>query len=394
VSSPHTSPTLPPGDREARIEAIARALRRVVGQATLLGYSAARTLGLSQVDLETLELLRREGPQPAGRLAEATGLTTSAATRQIDRLEASGYVRRTGDPADRRRAIVTLVLERAGSGDPLAAGIAEQLAGRFADYDDAQLVLVEDVINREAAALKAEAERWRSPDTPRPAPNAESGDSSAPLAGATHGRLVFANGSPPLTITAGERPDLLYEARFIGGTPRVRVRVRLARAVLFEAGHDSGLPRVDVRSGAVTFRFPGLPFLRQGGRGVVRLNQAIPWSIVINGGLPQLEADLRAVPLERLQIAGGANRGRLELGPARGAVEVTIAGGANDLTIRRPPGVGVEVTAAGGISKLVLDGRQVSGSNRIAVAGMNEADRYEITVSGGANRLVLETRAD
>jgi DNA-binding MarR family transcriptional regulator len=374
------------------MEAIARALRRVVGQATLLGYSAARALGVSQVDLETLEILRREGPQPTGRLAEATGLTTSAATRQIDRLEASGYVRRIGDPADRRRAIVTLIPERAGTGDPLVAGIADGLAEALADYDDRQLTFAADVLDREARLLERQAERWRAGPPAAAEAASASGESSAPLGGATHGRLVFVNGSPPLTLTAGDRSDLLYEARFSGGTPRVRVRVRLARAVLFEAGHGTGLPRVDVRSGTVTFRFPGLPFLRQGGRGTVRLNPTIPWAIVINGGLSQLDADLRRVRVERIQIAGGANRGRVELGPAVGAVGVTIAGGANDLTIRRPAGVGVEITAAGGISKLVLDGRQISGASRVTAPGANPADRYEMTVAGGANRLVVETR--
>ncbi|HEX5465471.1 MAG TPA: MarR family transcriptional regulator [Candidatus Limnocylindrales bacterium] len=382
-------------DRAGRIADLARAVREAVGQATLLGYAAGRSLSLSQVDLETLDLLRREGRQTAGRLAEATGLTTSAATRQIDRLEAAGYVRRTTDPADRRRAVVAPVPERIGPQDPLIPGLAESLARRLDGYDAAKLDVAQDAVQRVVAALGDEAARWRSPDAPLPTATTEGGESSAPLAGATHGRLVFPTGSPPLTISAGSRTDLLYEARFVGGTPRVRVRVRLARTVLLEAGHGSGLPRVDVRSGVVTFRFPGLPFLRQGGRGTVRLNPAIPWSISVSGGLSQLEADLRGLAIERIQIAGGANRGRLTLGPARGAVQILIAGGANDLTIRRPAGTGVEVEAGGGITKLTLDGRQVeAGQHRLVAVDEGGGDRYEISVSGGANRVAVETSRD
>ena len=67
------------------------------------------------------------------------GLTTGAVTRVIDRLEQAGYVRRTTDPADRRRVVVEVVPERvatvqslldvararvARGGRPLLAGAA------------------------------------------------------------------------------------------------------------------------------------------------------------------------------------------------------------------------------------------------------------------------------
>jgi DNA-binding MarR family transcriptional regulator len=43
---------------------------------------------------------------PAGRLADATGLTTGAITTAVDRLERAGYARRVRDLADRRRVLV------------------------------------------------------------------------------------------------------------------------------------------------------------------------------------------------------------------------------------------------------------------------------------------------
>ena len=79
--------------------------------------AAARALGINRTDGRCLDVIDREGPVAAGRLAEASGLTTAAVTAVIDRLEKAGYARRVGDPADRRRVLVELtplMRERAG----------------------------------------------------------------------------------------------------------------------------------------------------------------------------------------------------------------------------------------------------------------------------------------
>ena len=79
--------------------------------------AAARALGINRTDGRCLDVIDREGPVAAGRLAEASGLTTAAVTAVIDRLEKAGYARRVGDPNDRRRVLVELtplMRERAG----------------------------------------------------------------------------------------------------------------------------------------------------------------------------------------------------------------------------------------------------------------------------------------
>ena len=70
--------------------------------------AAARALGINRTDGRCLDVIDREGPVAAGRLAEASGLTTAAVTAVIDRLERAGYARRVGDPNDRRRVLVEL----------------------------------------------------------------------------------------------------------------------------------------------------------------------------------------------------------------------------------------------------------------------------------------------
>jgi DNA-binding MarR family transcriptional regulator len=79
--------------------------------------AACRAMGINRTDGRCVDIIDREGPVAAGRLAEASGLTTAAVTAVIDRLERAGYARRVGDPKDRRRVLVELTplaRERAG----------------------------------------------------------------------------------------------------------------------------------------------------------------------------------------------------------------------------------------------------------------------------------------
>src|SRR5690348_5195881 len=68
--------------------------------------AVADAAGLNRTDMRCLDVLTREGPVTAGRLAEQTGLTAGAMTTALDRLEARGLVRRVRDSADRRRVLV------------------------------------------------------------------------------------------------------------------------------------------------------------------------------------------------------------------------------------------------------------------------------------------------
>ena len=92
---------------------VLRSLRRVNLQGSLFGQTVAIRFGLTESDIEALEVLLDSGSATAGRLSELMGLTTGAVTRVIDRLEQAGYVRRVPDPADRRRVIVEIVTEQA-----------------------------------------------------------------------------------------------------------------------------------------------------------------------------------------------------------------------------------------------------------------------------------------
>lgn len=81
-----------------RICKLGRCLERSMND-TLAHY------GLSYGEFRVLAALRKGGPPyrlSPGQLAEQLGLSSSAMTNRLDRLESAGVVRRLPDPADRR----------------------------------------------------------------------------------------------------------------------------------------------------------------------------------------------------------------------------------------------------------------------------------------------------
>ena len=70
--------------------------------------AVADAAGLNRTDMRIIDALDQEGPVPAGRLAEVTGLSSGAMTTALDRLERAGYARRARDTGDRRRVLVEL----------------------------------------------------------------------------------------------------------------------------------------------------------------------------------------------------------------------------------------------------------------------------------------------
>lgn len=99
--------------------------RRSQNATARFDQAVADKLGLNRTDLRCIDVLQREGPVTAGRLAQRTGLSTGAMTTALDRLERSGYARRVRDSGDRRRVLVELT--------PQAAEIAA-LFGEHAAY--------------------------------------------------------------------------------------------------------------------------------------------------------------------------------------------------------------------------------------------------------------------
>jgi DNA-binding MarR family transcriptional regulator len=145
--------------RHELLAALDRTIRMVGAQSVLISQATAAKAGINSTDMECLDLLHLEGPATPRRLAELTGLTTGAVTMLVDRLERSGFVRRTPNPADRR----SIIVEALPAGAQVLAPLFEPLSRAMGEvndrYRDADLAIVLDYLSaaRDAGAAHL---RW------------------------------------------------------------------------------------------------------------------------------------------------------------------------------------------------------------------------------------------
>ena len=157
------------------------------------------------------------------------------------------------------------------------------------------------------------------------------------------------------------------------------------------------MPDVLLNGGTVTIqqRRRFRPFDWRAQSSDVTLNATVPWAISLRGGMWKLGADLRALRLESLDIAGGASDIEIWLPPPAGAVPVRVSGGASKVVLHRPAGVPVRADISGGASQMVFDGQRlggVGGRNRLESSGFEATtDRYEVRFSGGASQVTIDT---
>ena len=143
-------------DRRAELSALVRLYQRDVDR---FDQAVADRLGVNRTDLRCLDILTDEGG--SGRrltpkeLASKSGMSPSAITTVLDRLERAGYAQRVRDDGNRRQVLVALT--------PLLAELAEDIFGpvaaagqaHVASYTDEQIELLLGFFAR-AHELRAE----------------------------------------------------------------------------------------------------------------------------------------------------------------------------------------------------------------------------------------------
>jgi DNA-binding MarR family transcriptional regulator len=144
-------------------------VRRSQNATARFDQAVADALGVNHTDMRCLDILEREGTVPAGRLAEATGLTSGAITTALDRLERAGLARRIADPSDRRRVLVEITPAVREHANAYYAPHMAQAERVFQRYTREQIELLLDFVRsgrefneREAAELER-ANRERTP---------------------------------------------------------------------------------------------------------------------------------------------------------------------------------------------------------------------------------------
>jgi DNA-binding MarR family transcriptional regulator len=359
-------------DRD-NIDSVIRSLRRVNLQGSFFGQRVAIRFGLSESDVEALELLIDTGAATAGRLSELMGLTTGAVTRVIDRLEQAGYVRRVPDPADRRRVIVELVPEKMAAVEATMARFGEKSATEMKRYSDADLAVINDFLTRMADVTRDEANALR--DDPDRATDARS-DYAAPVGGLSRARLLFRSGANELLLRGSSDFEDLYRARFDGPVPQVRLR-----------------------DGIVTIQYKGrLQWDWRERRADLSLNAGMPWDVEIIGGANKLQGKLATVDLRSFELTGGVDQLRLTLGRPTGVVPIRLIGGSNHSRFERPSGAHVQLKLSGGAGGVEFDGQKLGatgGHTLLETTGAAEAaDRFVIEFTGGSNRITVVESGD
>lgn len=130
----------------------ARAVQAMAEASHGLSERFSRATDLPMADVRALAVLAVAGePISTGQLARRVALTSGAATRLVDRLEASGHAVRVPDPDDRRRVLVTHTEDATATAQawfgPLATRLGQRLEGLSQDQARVVVEVVEGIVD-------------------------------------------------------------------------------------------------------------------------------------------------------------------------------------------------------------------------------------------------------
>jgi hypothetical protein len=179
------------------------------------------------------------------------------------------------------------------------------------------------------------------------------------------------------------------------GAARLRIRGATIPE-LFQSRFDPPVPQVSEHGGVVAVRYPRFspgawrrPWRRR--RGEMTLNQDVTWAIATRRGVAHLDADLRDLKVESVEVHHGASHVELRLPRPSGVVPVRIGGGASHVRIVRPAGTPARLRIGRGVADLTFDEQEfgaVGGRLRLESpqAGAT-GGRYDIDIDGGASHV-------
>jgi DNA-binding MarR family transcriptional regulator len=135
--------------------------RRLSAAVVLFHQALADRMGLSAADHKALDIIDRSGPLTAGALAEQTGLTRSAVTALVDRLVRAGYARRDPDPDDRRRIMITAMIDHPPAVRRTLVELATAMDRILAGYSRSEQAAIRGYLEATIEALEDGARRSR-----------------------------------------------------------------------------------------------------------------------------------------------------------------------------------------------------------------------------------------
>ena len=356
-------------ERAKRVGEIVRELRQFNGLGASFFRAAAGRIGITDTDMQVIDILDSTGATTAGGLADLTGLTTGAITGMLNRLEEAGLVRRERDPNDGRRVIVRLDpdTDKMREISSILHSLPQAWEEMSSQYDDEQTAFLLALLKRSNTISRQEILRLRE------APAGEEEVYSAPLGDLESGQFV-ASGAARLIVRANTTMGDLYRARFQGPVPDVKAK-----------------------DGVVAIRYPK-HLWSLGSREYtadIGLSTAIPWRITIKGGAAEITARLTGLDLAGLEVKGGMSSIHIDLPEPTRLAPIRISGGASEIVVRRPPGVPARVHLTGWVSTFIFDDQafsSVGNDVRLQSPGYDATDkRYDIKVSSSASMATITT---
>src|SRR5436309_198037 len=139
-------------DRRRLTASIKQSLRALSIQLSLLNHQVGAHVDLNDVDLDCLDLIARHGPLSPSALARRAGLHPATMTGILDRLERGDWIARERDPSDRRGVVVRALRDRTADLVRLYGGMNRSMDEICAGYDEAELTLLADFLQRTAQA--------------------------------------------------------------------------------------------------------------------------------------------------------------------------------------------------------------------------------------------------
>jgi hypothetical protein len=184
-------------------------------------------------------------------------------------------------------------------------------------------------------------------------------------------RLRLTPGAVRVTVGSRQNMTALLETKFIGQHPRIT--------------SDDAYAEIDYG------HFNPIDWRRKSS--ILTLNPTNPWDISVDGGVSRVTADFSALTIRSLIIRGGATHLSLVLPHPQSEIQISIAGGAREVSILRPAGIPVQLTIKGGTSKLRFDDEKygaVGGHLRThSTEYEGGANCYDVVIAGGARHVVV-----
>lgn len=199
---------------------------------------------------------------------------------------------------------------------------------------------------------------------------------SMPAAGRASATLEVTSGTPVLTIGVANLGGTLLRVSTPDDAP-VRPVLSGSEPVVLSLAGDSGEP--NGHQSAYTVK--------------VTLSSAVLWRLDLAAGTQRTVADLRGGQVGAITVTAGSNILEVTLPRPAGTAALRLAGGVSQFLISLPGGVPAQVTVGGGASDVTVDGQSrvgVAGGTVITPPGWATAtSRFDIDATAGVSRLAV-----